>query len=140
MNLREDIEKLIDYNYQVYHYIYDKNDNLTIMIEKKDNSKVDLEDCIEVSKKINNFLDEHVEYDVNNLDVCSPGITKELYTKEHYEKQINQKINLTLKKNKEFKEIEGILKQVNDNSIILDEYEFKFEEIKKARCSYQEKE
>ena len=140
MNLKNEIEKLIEDKYQIYHFIYDKNDNVTVMIERKDNSTINLEDCIDVNKKINQFLDEHVEYDVNNLDVCSPGITKELYTIDHYQQQINNKIHLTLKKNKEFKELEGILKKVNENSIVIDDYEFRFEEIKKARCSYQEKE
>lgn len=105
--------------YELYDVIYVKEGKdyyLRIIIDKA--SGIDINDCEKVNDAINEILDE-ADYIKEQyfLEVSSPGIERILRKKEHFEKQIGNKILVKLYKQIENKkEFEGILKQYNDNS------------------------
>ena len=72
------------------------------------------------------------------LEVSSPGLDRVLMTKEHFAKYINKKVKLKLKwlvKNR--KNIVGMIKDVNDNFVVIndktDMYEIEYDSIDNAR-------
>ena len=70
---------------------------LRIFIERQDNQNICIEDCEKVSRSIDNLLDgaDIIEQSYC-LEVCSPGIDRELSTDEHLEKYTNHNINIKL--------------------------------------------
>lgn len=109
--------------YDLYDVIYAKEGKdyyLKIIIDKQDG--ISLEDCEAVNNAINDLLDE-VDYIKEQyfLEVSSPGLERLLKKDKHYLAQIGNLINVKLYKaiNKQ-KEIEGILKEYNDNNIIIE--------------------
>ena len=70
---------------------------LRIFIERQDNQNICIEDCEKVSRSIDNLLDEADIIEQSYcLEVCSPGIDRELSTDEHLEKYTNHNINIKL--------------------------------------------
>ena len=117
--LRPIIENL---NYDLYDVQFVKEGKdyyLRIIIDK--DGTIDIKDCEIVNNAINDILDEE-DYikEQYYLEVSSPGLERILRKKEHFLKQIGNEINIKLFKaiNKE-KELKGILKEYNDNEIIL---------------------
>lgn len=117
--LRPIIENL---NYDLYDVQFVKEGKdyyLRIIIDK--DGTIDIKDCEIVNNAINDILDEE-DYikEQYYLEVSSPGLERILRKKEHFLKQIGNEINVKLFKaiNKE-KELKGILKEYNDNEIIL---------------------
>ncbi|MBE6731559.1 MAG: ribosome maturation factor RimP [Ruminococcaceae bacterium] len=89
---------------------------LRIFIDKV--SGVDINDCVDMTHKINPILDEvdpiKGEY---TLEVSSPGINRKLTKKEHFEKFLEAPVRVKLVRPLEDgrREIEGILIDVFDN-------------------------
>lgn len=119
------LENIInDLGYDLYDVYYVKEGSdyyLRIIIDKQDG--IDLEDCEKVNNAINDILDE-ADYIKEQyfLEVSSPGLERVLRKDKHFEAQIENEIVLKLFKaiNKQ-KEIQGILKEYNDNNIIVDD-------------------
>jgi len=91
---------------------------LRIFIDSKDG--ITLEDCENVSHALDPLLDELDPIpDSYFLEVCSPGINRELSKNEHFKKFIghNIKIRLIRANENNQKEICGILKSFNKNDI-----------------------
>ncbi len=114
---------------------------LRVFIDKSEGISID--DCTNVSHAIDPVIDEADPIDVSYyLEVCSPGIERELTRKEHYLKMLGKKIKLRLYKAVDGKkEFEGILKNADEN-IILEtengEMEFTLKEISKAHlCDFE---
>ncbi|MGL5021198.1 MAG: ribosome maturation factor RimP [Mycoplasmatales bacterium] len=139
------IKRIIeDNNFELYDIEYEKegkNIFLRIFIDSNDENGVDLEACVIISREINCYLDEN---ELNEkqylLEVSSPGIIRKLKTKEHYEKQIGNKILVkTFKKLDEFesKKILGIITEVSENSIMLNGIELLFVDIAKAETTFE---
>lgn len=108
--------------YELYDVIYAKEGKdyyLRIVIDK--DSGIDLNDCEKVNDSINDILDE-ADYIKEQyfLEVSSPGIERILRKKEHFEKQIGNKISVKLfKAIDKQKEILGILESYNQEEIII---------------------
>lgn len=126
-NIETRVEKRLrpiieDLNYDLYdvQFIKEGKDYYLRIIIDKDGT-IDIKDCEIVNNAINDILDEE-DYikEQYYLEVSSPGLERILRKKEHFLKQIGNEINVKLFKaiNKE-KELKGILKEYNDNEIIL---------------------
>jgi len=110
--------------YELYDVEYIKEGkeyHLCIYIDKI--GGIDINDCERVNDAINPILDE-ADYIKEQyfLEVSSAGLEKKLRKKEHFEKQIGNKIEVKLfAKIENKKVIEGILKIVEENSITVEE-------------------
>ncbi len=110
-------------NYELYDVQYVKEGKdyyLRIIIDK--DGIIDIDDCENVNNAITDILDEE-DYikEQYYLEVSSPGLERVLRKKEHFLKQIGNEISIKLFKaiDKE-KELIGVLKEYNDNEIILE--------------------
>ncbi len=128
-NIEEKVEKLIKeriekIGYELYDVEYckeGKNYFLRIFIDKQDG--IDINDCEKVNNEITDILDEeNYIKEQYFLEVSSPGIERILRKDRHLEQNIGEEINIKLfKKNEEGqKEIQGILRQYNEEYIELE--------------------
>ena len=75
---------------------------LRVFIDKEEGITID--DCTDVSHAIDPVIDEADPIDKSYyLEVCSPGIERELTRPEHFEKMIGQMVKLKL-----YKAIDGV--------------------------------
>ncbi len=91
---------------------------LRIFIDK--DGGVSIDDCTNVSHAVDPILDEADPIDISYyLEVCSPGLNRELKDKEHYLSFINSIVKLTLYKAENgSKTVEGTLVDFNDGPVI----------------------
>ena len=120
--LKEKIEKL---GYELYDVLYlkeGKDYTLRIVIDKE--KGISLEDCEKVNNEINDILDE-ADYikDSYYLEVSSPGIERVLRKDWQLKKYIGTEVRISLFKKDEngFKEHIGILKEVNDEVLTIEQ-------------------
>jgi len=143
--LKEQILKLIDpiiisMKYELWGLNIGQQNNsikLTLYIDSK--SGINIDDCEKVSNQVTHILDiENICNGDYILEVSSPGLDRVLMTKEHFEKYRNKKVKLKLKwlvKNR--KNIVGMIKDVNDNFVVINDktdiYEIEYDSIDNAR-------
>lgn len=127
-NIETKVEKLLepmiqDLGYILYDVQYIKEGKdfyLRVTIDKSDG--ISIEDC----EKVNNVIDEPLDKmdfikESYFLEVSSPGIERILRKKWHFEKQIGNLIQVKLFKSMEQqKELEGILKSLNNDYLELE--------------------
>ena len=128
VDLLENINQLVrpvaeELNYEIYHIEFVKEDGeyyLRIYIEK--DGGVGLSDCEALSRRVSDIMDEVDPIkDPYFLEVSSPGLNRGLFTEDHYKRQIGKEIQVKLNKSLDGKKIiKGILKEVNEDSIILE--------------------
>ena len=104
---------------------------------------VSIDDCTNVSHAIDPIIDEEDPIDLPYyLEVCSPGLERELTRPFHYERVLGEKIKIRLYKALDGKkEFIGILKKTGE-SLVLDvdgtELTFNIKEISKANlCDFE---
>lgn len=114
---------------------------LRVFIDKTEGITID--DCTDVSHAIDPIIDEADPIDVPYyLEVCSPGLERELTRPFHYERVLGEKIKIRLYKAVDGKkEFTGILESA-DSDIILQtddgEKSFNIKEISKANlCDFE---
>lgn len=114
---------------------------LRVFIDKPEGISID--DCTNVSHAIDPVIDEADPIDVSYyLEVCSPGLERELIRPEHFEKKVGEKIKVKLYKAIDgVKEFIGILKSA-DNGVTLEtengEFTFTLKEISNAHlCDFE---
>ena len=118
-------EKLENIGYELYDVEYakeGKNYFLRIYIDKPDG--INLKDCEKVNDEITDILDEaNYIKEQYFLEISSPGIERTLRKDKHLEQNKGKEIGIKLFKKDEFgkKEYQGILKDFNENNIILEE-------------------
>jgi len=143
--LKEQILKLIDpiiisMKYELWGLNIGQQNNsikLTLYIDSK--SGINIDDCEKVSNQVTHILDiENICNSDYILEVSSPGLDRVLMTKEHFAKYLNEKVKLKLKwlvKNR--KNIVGMIKDVNDNFVVINDktdiYEIEYDSIDNAR-------
>ncbi len=114
---------------------------LRVFIDKE--GGVTIDDCTDVSHAIDPILDEHDPIDVSYyLEVCSPGLNRELKTKEHFLAFIGSEVKLTLYKAENgSKSVKGVLKDYTDGPVLQVEEElksYKAAEVAKAiLCDFE---
>ena len=131
-NIEEKIENLVkqkieDLGYELYDVQYVKegqNYILRIFIEKP-NGSIDLNDCEKVNDSINDILDSaNYIKEQYFLEVSSTGVEKTLRKDKHLRDNIGEELQISLFKpidilEKKQKEITGVLKDFNEDNIII---------------------
>ncbi|HUM56385.1 MAG TPA: ribosome maturation factor RimP [Bacillota bacterium] len=122
---------LADNGYELYNLEFLKEGPdwfLRVYIEKKQEdttapgeTHIGTEDCEKVSRFLSRKLDEKDPIKQNYyLEVSSPGMDRELITDEHYSRYIGHRVLIKLYVPEDGKkEIEGILKKVTKDRIII---------------------
>ncbi len=145
---------LADKGYELYDLEFVKEGPdwfLRVYIEKKQGDAaapekihIGTEDCEKVSRFLSKKLDEKDPIKQNYyLEVSSPGIDRELVTDEHYKRYIGHRVLIKLYVPEDGrKEIEGILKKVTKDRVIItdrDEKEIELprEKIVKTRLAIE---
>ena len=92
---------------------------LRVFIDKPEGISID--DCTNVSHAIDPIIDEADPIDVSYyLEVCSPGIERELTRSRHYEKSLGKQVRLKLYRAYDGKkEITGTLEDVTEENVTL---------------------
>ncbi len=92
---------------------------LRIIIDSENGISID--DCTNVHHAVDPILDEADPIDRSYyLEVCSPGLERELTRDEHYEAMVGQKVKIKLYKAKDgVKAFGGVLKSGNKEKVIL---------------------
>lgn len=129
--------------YKLYDVMYVKEGKeyyLRIFIDHENG--IDLDDCEKVSNRISDMLDEvdpiSTQY---NLEVSSCGLERHLREIEHYEAAIGKNVELKFFKAIDgLKQVEGILKMVKENTIIIEtdekEFEVKIDDVSSAKILF----
>ena len=113
---------------------------LRVFIDK--NEGVSIDDCTNVSHAIDPIIDEADPIDVPYyLEVCSPGIERELTRPQHFEQMLGERVKIRLYKAVDGKkEFIGVLKSAGEKIVIESEgleFEFGFKDISKANlCDF----
>ena len=129
--IEKEVENLIstaitENGYELYDVEYVKEGSeyyLRIFIEKPQET-ITLEDCEKVNDIVNPILDKaDIIKDQYYLEVSSTGIEKKLRKLEHYKKALEKEVKIKLfKKDTEGKkEIQGMLKNVTEQEITIEE-------------------
>ncbi len=134
-------EILNEHGYALYDLEFIKKSNiLSVLIERTDGDNINIDDCVKVSEILNQYLDSHEFYDeAYTLDVSSPGIMRPLKTKNHYQQQIGNEIEINLyQKDPKLntKKVIGILEEVDEEEIVIDGNHFSFKQITKANVTF----
>ena len=137
----EDLVKPIIENlgYKVYDVIYQKEgkDNyLKIFIDS--DKGIDLNDCEKVNNSVNNILDEKDYIKAQYyLEISSPGLERNLRRDEQFLDNINKKIEVHLYNSiNNNKTVTGILKEYNENNIVVDDIKIEKSNITSAKTIY----
>ena len=114
----------VELDYEIYYIEYVKEsgeDYLRIYIEKPE-GRIALSDCEAMSRRVSEVMDiKDPIKDPYFLEISSPGLNRGIYTEEHYNRYINSEIQVKLKNAINGKKnIKGILKEVKEDSIIID--------------------
>lgn len=150
-NIEERVENLIKakveaIGYELYDVLYLKEGKNYILRIVIDNEKgISLEDCEKVNNEITDLLDE-ADYIKEQyfLEVSSPGIERVLRKDWQLKKYINNKVQINLFKKDEngFKEYIGILMQIEDEILIINqdgiEYKVQRKDISQVKTIYEE--
>lgn len=110
-------------NYEIYHVEYVKENGeyyLRIYIEKE--GGITLNDCEALSRRVSDLMDEKDPIqEAYFLEVSSPGLNRRLFTEAHYKRFVGREVMVKLTKAIEGKKsIKGILKEVNEENIIVE--------------------
>ena len=126
--LLETIDQLVrpiaeELNYEIYHIEYVKENGeyyLRIYIDK--DGGIALSDCEALSRRVSDVMDEKDPIkEAYFLEVSSPGLNRTLFTDDHFKKQIGKEIMVRFTKSLNGrKNIKGILKEINDDSVIVE--------------------
>ena len=149
-NIETKVEKLIKEpinkkGYEIYDIEYVKEGKdyyLRIFIEKPEKS-IDIGDCAIVNDIVNPILDDaNIIKEQYYLEVSSTGIEKNLRKLNHYKKSLGKEIFVKLFKKDESgnKEIEGILKKVQEKEITIEKdgktFNINLNDISNAKTIY----
>ena len=126
--LLETIDQLVrpiaeELNYEIYHIEYVKeNGEYYLRIYMDKDGGIALSDCEALSRRVSDVMDEKDPIkEAYFLEVSSPGLNRTLFTDDHFKKQIGKEIMVRFTKSLNGrKNIKGILKEVNDDSVIVE--------------------
>ena len=116
--LEKDIERLGCRIWGLELFGRRSNQTLRIYIDKEDG--ISVEDCEAVSKHVSKVLDTENDFSENYmLEVSSPGLDRKFFYKEQYKDFVNESLKVTFFDCQLKKTIEGLLAEVDDQSINL---------------------
>ena len=110
-------------NYEIYHVEYVKENGeyyLRSYIEKE--GGITLSDCEALSRRVSDLMDEKDPIpEAYFLEVSSPGLNRTLFTEAHYKRFVGREVLVKLTKAIDGKKsIKGILKEANEENIIVE--------------------
>ena len=110
-------------NYEIYHVEYVKENGeyyLRIYIDK--DGGITLNDCEALSRRLSDLMDEKDPIpEAYFLEVSSPGLNRTLFTEAHYKRFVGREVMVKLAKAIDGKKsVKGILKEVNEENIIVE--------------------
>lgn len=110
-------------NYEIYHIEYVKENGeyyLRIYIDK--DGGITLNDCEALSRRVSDVMDEKDPIkEAYFLEVSSPGLNRGLYNDDHFSRYIGREVLIKLTKSIEGKKsIKGILKEVNEDAVVVE--------------------
>ena len=110
-------------NYDIYHIEYVKENGeyyLRIYIEK--DGGIALSVCEDLSRRVSDVMDEKDPItEAYFLEVSSPGLNRTIFTEEHYKRFIGREVMVRFTKAIDGKKnAKGILKEVNEDNIIVE--------------------
>ena len=110
-------------NYNIYHIEYVKENGeyyLRIYIEK--DGGITLSDCEALSRRVSDVMDEKDPItEAYFLEVSSPGLNRTLFTEEHYNRFVGREVMVRFTKALDGKKnVKGILKEVNEDNIVVE--------------------
>ena len=114
---------------------------LRIFIDKPEGISID--DCTNVSHAVEPIIDEADPIDMSYyLEVCSPGIERELTRLQHYTACVGEKVKIKLYRPVDgLREFTGVLESADGKAVINcggKIYEFDFKDISKANlCDFE---
>lgn len=115
--LQERVENLLEEAFQEYNSLFlislNISDQNHILIVIDGDEGVSVDDCIAVSRKIENNLDR--EEEDFSLEVASSGVSEPLNLPRQYQKNIGRKLEVITKTDK----FAGNLTDVNEDGIVL---------------------
>ncbi len=115
--LQERVENLLEEAFQEYNSLFlislNISDQNHILIVIDGDKGVSVDDCIAVSRKIENNLDR--EEEDFSLEVASSGVSEPLKFPRQYQKNIGRKLEVNTKTDK----FVGNLTDVNEDGIVL---------------------
>ncbi|PKK39125.1 hypothetical protein ABB02_01357 [Clostridiaceae bacterium JG1575] len=117
---------IADLGYDLYHVAFVEEEGehyLRYTILRRDDREVTLADCERVSRALSPVLDEADPIDLPYfLEVSSPGIFRVLYTKEHYQSALGERIRVRrIPTAKGPKNQAGFLKEVAKDHLVLEQ-------------------
>jgi ribosome maturation factor RimP len=117
---QKEIEAL---GYSMYHLEYVREEGMNILRFYIDHENgIALQDCETVSRRLSDILDEEDPISEDyNLEVSSPGIFRTLFTKEHMETAVGEKVQVKTKKPVDgSKKFIGVLKEVRNEGLMVE--------------------
>ena len=113
-----------------------KDNYLKIFIDS--DKGIDLNDCEKVNNSVNNILDEKDYIKAQYyLEISSPGLERNLRRDEQFLDNINKKIEVHLYNSiNNNKTVTGILKEYNENNIVIDDIKIEKSNITSAKTIY----
>lgn len=110
-------------NYEIYHIEYVKENGeyyLRIYIEK--DGGITLSDCEALSRRVSDLMDEKDPIkDAYFLEVSSPGLNRTIFTDDHYKRFVGREVMVRFTKSIDGKKnVKGILKEVNEDNIVVE--------------------
>lgn len=112
-------EQFVDTNcFIVDIKVADNNTKIQVFVDCDENITID--GCVKLSRWLEKKLEENNYVpEKYKLEVSSPGIGKPFKLLRQYQKNVNKTIEVLLSNSAK---IEGILKKVDENGIVIDEY------------------
>lgn len=87
-----------------------------------DDRGVNMDECAEVSRELSFLMDAHDMFPGGyRINVSSPGVTRPLSDKRQYSKNKGRKAKVKYKVDGEYLKIEGILQDVDENDIAIEQ-------------------
>ncbi|MCH8905285.1 MAG: hypothetical protein IIA45_15410 [Bacteroidetes bacterium] len=94
-----------------------------VMVFLDGDNGIEVELCAKISRKIRSYLDDSNILGENySIEVSSPGLDIPLIMRRQYKKNIGRNVRVVLK---EGYELLGVLEEVNESNIVIDEIEKK---------------
>lgn len=116
-----DTVKNLGYEIEYTEYVKERDNKIFRVVIDKENVSLTTEDCEKVSRAIEEDVDKSMKDEAYVLEVSSPGLERQLKNTRLFNKYLGSKILVKLfSKVEDKKELEGILKTADEDSIELE--------------------
>lgn len=140
------IQKIVqdlEYEIEYTEYVKEGKVNIYRIVIDKEDTLLTTDDMECVSRAVEDAVDSVMPDEAYTLEVSSPGIERQLKNERLYKKYIGSNVKLSLYSKNEItntKEVEGILKDINENIVTIlvveDEIKIDLKDIASAHTVY----